>query len=349
MMISVIIPYHNVAAELFDMCIKSVLQQTYKDFEIVVIDDGSSEKYTKAVADVTKRDRRVRAIYQEGRGVSNARNRGVREAKGEFVVFVDADDMVTPTFLEEALAVFVNTGADLVIGGERFVSSVEEMDLCSKQVARSTMDDDLIILSGGNISSFRKNVSPTKRMRYDGGQIDRGPVVRLLRRSLALATPFHEDLAFWEDLVWNLELMDKCKTISIVKRTWYIYYQNPSSAIHRYRPHVISEMEKAISYVEKFFQLNNDDDFEVFCDYLYNNLRFIYHCYLKKSEANLSKSDLQGLHAYFYTNRPWSLFGSSRYYHLSKGKLKLLSFLFRYRVFFTGLAVRAWIKQKTDI
>ncbi len=91
MIISVVIPVYNVKPYL-ERCVNSVLCQTYKDLEIILVDDGSTDGSSELSEQITTKDQRIRVIHQRNQGVSAARNTGIREAKGEYVIFMDSDD-----------------------------------------------------------------------------------------------------------------------------------------------------------------------------------------------------------------------------------------------------------------
>lgn len=102
-MISVVIPLYNKEKSI-SSTLQSVYEQTYKDYEVVIVNDGSTDKSLDVVKDFVSRlkieDWRLKILSQENAGVSAARNRGVMEAKGEYVAFLDADDLWTPNYLE---------------------------------------------------------------------------------------------------------------------------------------------------------------------------------------------------------------------------------------------------------
>lgn len=113
-LISVIIPAYNTEAYLA-RCLDSVLSQTLTDFELLLIDDGSTDG-TAAIADrYAEADSRVKVIHKENGGVSSARNRGLEVARGEFITFVDSDDTVQPTYLEKLYTALCETGADISV------------------------------------------------------------------------------------------------------------------------------------------------------------------------------------------------------------------------------------------
>ncbi len=98
-LISIVVPVYNVEMYLSE-CIDSLRAQTYEDIEILLIDDGSSDRSGAICDSYAERDERIRVFHAENQGVSAARNRGIEEATGEYVVFVDSDDKIHPQLLE---------------------------------------------------------------------------------------------------------------------------------------------------------------------------------------------------------------------------------------------------------
>lgn len=97
--VSIIVPVYQVR-EYLDVCVQSVLAQTYTDLEIILVDDGSTDGSEKICDRYAETDERVRVVHQKNKGLSGARNEGLKLAKGEYIAFVDADDKVSPFFIE---------------------------------------------------------------------------------------------------------------------------------------------------------------------------------------------------------------------------------------------------------
>ena len=101
--ISVIVPVYKVEPYLHE-CVDSILAQTFTDFELILVDDGSSDNCGKICDEYAAKDSRIRVIHQENRGVSAARNAALDAAKGEFIAFIDSDDVVNVYYLEVLLS-----------------------------------------------------------------------------------------------------------------------------------------------------------------------------------------------------------------------------------------------------
>lgn len=112
--ISVIVPVYKVEAYL-PICVQSILRQTFADFELILVDDGSPDCCGEMCDDFAAKDHRVRVIHQENRGLSGARNAGMEIAQGEYITFVDSDDIVADFFLEELYRAIKETDADMSV------------------------------------------------------------------------------------------------------------------------------------------------------------------------------------------------------------------------------------------
>ena len=117
--ISVIVPVYKVERYLNE-CIDSILAQTFTDFELILVDDGSPDNCPALCDAAAAKDSRIRVIHQKNRGLSGARNAGLDAAEGEWIAFVDSDDMLLPQALEKAHSTAEKTGADVVLYGFAF-------------------------------------------------------------------------------------------------------------------------------------------------------------------------------------------------------------------------------------
>lgn len=116
-LISVIVPVYRVE-EYLERCVKSILSQTYKNLEVILVDDGSPDQCPAICDACAEKDVRVKVIHQENKGLSGARNAGIDAASGEYLAFVDSDDYVSPHFIEELYQLLQDTGC--AIGQCRF-------------------------------------------------------------------------------------------------------------------------------------------------------------------------------------------------------------------------------------
>ena len=107
--ISIIIPFYNTKKEYFNRCIMSVMEQTYDNYEVIIINDGSEPEYKNMLDKIEKKDNRIRVIHKKNEGSAIARNVGLLESKCDYIMFLDADDALTDYCLEEAVNIIDNT------------------------------------------------------------------------------------------------------------------------------------------------------------------------------------------------------------------------------------------------
>lgn len=113
---SIIVPTYNVKKEFFEECINSIKKQSYGNFEVIIVDDGSDEQFKRAYNNIIKNDERFFIISQENKGVSIARNNGVKRSTGEYVIFVDSDDSIKNNLLEKMVELINdNDKCDVII------------------------------------------------------------------------------------------------------------------------------------------------------------------------------------------------------------------------------------------
>ena len=123
--VSIIVPVYN-AEKFLRRCIDSILAQTYTDFELLLIDDGSKDSSGSICDKYAAKDERIRVFHKENGGVSSARNLGLDHAQGEWVTFVDADDYIEENFLKSFEG---NLDADLVVGNAVLINNENRMSI----------------------------------------------------------------------------------------------------------------------------------------------------------------------------------------------------------------------------
>lgn len=229
--LSIIIPTYHTNNKMLLRCLQSVLEQRKQNIEIIIVDDGNSESYrTNTYNNQLFSNEKVKIIYQDNKGVAAARNAGVIVAKGEYITFVDADDIVMGDFFSESLLTAKKNDADVVIGGMARIypnNSKENILLADNKVSVFNEDEHdkvkALILGG------------LYKINNYGGYVGRGPVSKIVKSDIAKRTKFDCSLSIYEDTVWNLDIIDQSKKICLEHKIWYGYYyveQSATNAFH---------------------------------------------------------------------------------------------------------------------
>ena len=233
--ISVIVPVYN-AEKYLHRCIDSVLAQTYKDFELLLIDDGSKDSSGAICDEYAAKDTRVRVFHKENGGVSSARNLGLDNAQGEWITFVDSDDYIEENFLESFEG---NLDADLVVGN---------MIIC--EAGKSPSDIDAHIVPGKYcpIQSVLKGNLTKTVFCAPWGKLFRNDGIRDLR--------FDVGMTICEDTKFVYNYIAKAKDMRILstdETTHYVYMYPSIPSIEKYQMSVESSVYCLLS-MEKAYQ-----------------------------------------------------------------------------------------------
>ena len=249
-MISIIIPVYNVEAYL-QHCIDSVLNQTYENFELILVDDGSYDKSSAICDGYACKDVRVRVIHQINYGVSAARNNGIIHAKGEWITFIDSDDWVDVDYLENFR--FEESDSDLIVQGLKYY------DNCNGQFFKYIRVNNCELCGPGQNELVAEN--KVLSLGY--------PVAKLFRRELiADKVFFNTNISYHEDHIFVLETYNLAKKIKLVDSVSYNYrYYHTGSSLssqkHSWQNLNISSegMLSAISDLKDRF-LRQDSEYE---------------------------------------------------------------------------------------
>lgn len=199
--ISIIVPIYNVEQYL-QSCLDSIIAQTYKDWELLLIDDGSLDKSGAICDEYAKKDVRIRVFHKENGGVSSARQKGQDEARGEYTIHVDPDDWIEPSMLEDLYVKAEEENAELVIcdyfvneGSQQYYIKQKPTKLDNKVVLRELFQQ----LHGSCCNKL------VKRACYSG------------------KVNFPKGINCCEDLIWCIQVL-KCKPkISYINKAYYHY------------------------------------------------------------------------------------------------------------------------------
>ncbi len=162
--ISVIVPVYN-AEKYVGICLDSILAQSYIDFEVLCFNDGSSDGSLKVLKEYEKKDKRIRVFDQKNMGVAKTRNKGIKMAKGEYIIFVDNDDTVARDYLAKMLEAIERGNADLAIGGFSRVNAKDRDKVLYSEKLKDTYYARYVILTPW-ARMFRKEFLVKNRIEY---------------------------------------------------------------------------------------------------------------------------------------------------------------------------------------
>lgn len=264
-LISVIVPVYNVEKYLCK-CVDSVINQTYKNLEIILVDDGSPDSCGKICNKYANKDARVKVIHKENGGLSDARNIGIDAAKGEYLAFIDSDDYIAPEMIETLYNYISRDGSDMALCNFTYVD--EKFIEIKDRNSDSPIQNELI--SG---EEALKKLTERKSWYY---------VVawnKLYKRCLFEKIKFPKGKVNEDEFVVH-HIFYKCNTISCVKNSFYFYVQREGSIMS-----AASKLKK-MDAVEAFY------DRVIFAsENGFNNIVFSSVCVMAEKLSNFTPCD----------------------------------------------------------
>lgn len=217
-LVSVIVPVYNTGPYL-PRCIESITQQNYKDIELLLIDDGSTDNSLEVCCKYMQIDHRIKVIHQENGGVCSARNRGLREMRGDYFMFVDSDDAIETSIIADAVRCFTQQlSTDMVVFGWKKIFENGQTEA--------------YLPSNASISDMESAVK-TLLEHYNGYG---GGYPNKLWKTTAFrgkVPEYNESLFYFEDMEWMTRMFLGIRSFACLEQNGYLYYIRGDSTTFR--------------------------------------------------------------------------------------------------------------------
>ena len=257
-LVSVVLPIYNVEGFL-DCCVESVVGQTYRNLEIILVDDGATDSCPRKCDEWAIRDSRIRVIHKQNQGLGMARNSGLEASTGDYICFFDSDDFVDEDAVEQCVRRAIDEKADIVLFGLRLVST-----------------------DGKNV--LEENVPKTPRQTFSGKEVINEFLPFLIGPNWETGEDWHLVASAWscfaninmlnacgfkfasereiisEDVYSMLGLYQHVRCVSVIEQAFYNYRVNPESLTHVYRP---DRFERIGEFYEASIRLANECGYPV--------------------------------------------------------------------------------------
>lgn len=252
---SIIVPVYNISKKYLDDCIKSLVAQTYGDYEILIIDDGSTNGCGIWCDEWSERYNNIKSIHQVNSGVSAARNTGINSSQGSYLIFVDPDDWIDSNLLETIESVLRNNDFDVLVYSylyeytDRSIAENNELQ-GSVQVLSESVKKEMVI----NLIDTEKKVV----YRSYKGKIFGAVWAKCYNKEFIITNniAFNVNLKKAQDTVFNLWAIQLAKRVIVCNEPLYHYRMVKGSITHRYNPNIIDIQTLFLNAIQDFIGYN---------------------------------------------------------------------------------------------
>ena len=242
-LISVIVPVFNVEKYL-ERCVDSILNQSYKDLEIILVDDGSTDRSGEICEGYAKKDSRVRVFHKKNGGLSDARNFGISKSRGEYVGFVDSDDWIDREMFSELKRLAVKYDADIVTCNIARASN-------EKSAVRQPRQKTIVYSQEDYVKKYFKIHSQTTEY-YACNKLYKSSILTKSQYPYGLTA---------EDVLGTYLAILKAYKIVATNQTYYYYFKNPASITVDTSDKIFDQVliwDKVVDYTKKYAPQYND-------------------------------------------------------------------------------------------
>lgn len=257
--VSVIVPVYNVEKYL-DRCIQSILNQTYKDLEVILVDDGSPDNCPQMCDIFETKYKNIRVVHKENGGLSSARLAGFKLAKGEYILFVDSDDYICKHMVEKLVSAIESKQADLA--------------MCSYSIEHNGKKQEILLpyscdIISGETDILNQYILPLIGNSRKGVNIPGFLWLRLFRKNLIREDFFGSERTYYkEDHVFDLLYADYINKIALVNEPLYFYCFNDQSLSNSYRKNKWEMYKNLYKFNEAYLEKRNVEGSERLTNFL---------------------------------------------------------------------------------
>ena len=290
--ISVILPVYKVE-KYIDQCMNTVLNQTYQNLEIILVDDGSPDNCGKICDEYQKKDARIKVIHKKNGGAPAARNDALKIATGDWIAYVDPDDWIEPEAFEEALKVGLRDNSDIVIFNTYINTGDQQREV--KAFPNDFCTDDRKIIQAMQLSSLSKNYSPFSDNWSQGFPWDKIYRADFLKEHNVL---WPINVKANDDVIYTIHAFQFARRISYFDRTFYHYRMNPESIGHKYMPDRVKvdhDIYVEMMRIKELYHLGSDYDLALYSRIMRNVWLSLGRCFFHPQNTKSLRQKLKDI------------------------------------------------------
>ena len=284
-LISVIVPVYKVE-EYLDRCVGSIVDQTYKNLEIILVDDGSPDNCPQICDRWAEKYERIKVVHKENGGLSDARNAGMPIATGEIISFVDSDDWIEPDMFEKMISRMKEDSSDVVSCGVNWVTEEGKLLKCVSVEKNEVLDI---------VSCMNEIINDNKLKQHVWNKLYKTEIIKHIA---------FEKGKYHEDAFWSYQVFGKVNRVSLMRDSFYNYVQRKNSIMGNgysaRRLDGLDAFEKQCIYVKNYFPELYDNALYVYIGSCYYQLQ----CAVRTNQSKEVIDNILGRTSYRKTGHP---------------------------------------------